>query len=213
MLNCGPVGNVATETTTDRSPRISSGLSRLQYLIGGHVLERLNDSGRPANLDFVGNARVSEAEVNRSGARRSIAACCRHVIELRLACRRELDPGADAIAIALCSPKRKLKPVIVPRAVVDPDLRWSTERGDNNIELSIAIEVRNRGAAMPARRQSGEACFLREGGPCPAQITKHGVGLVQMKAVRHVGRSYISAADKDVFPTVIVEVVDVDAVP
>ena len=108
--------------------------------------------------------------------------------------------------------ERKLKPVIVAGAVVDPYLGRSAERGNNQIELAIAIEVRHRGAAVPGWRQSSEACFLGERGPFPLQVAKYGVGLIHVHAVRHVGRSYISAADEDVLPTVIVKIGDVHAV-
>ena len=67
------------------------------------------------------------------------------MVVLDLASGSELDTRTDAIAIALRSFKRKLEPMTVAGAVIDPDFSGSTESGHDKIEFAVAIEIGGRG--------------------------------------------------------------------
>src|ERR1700691_571822 len=99
------------------------------------------------------------------------------------------------------------------RAVIHPDLRGRAEGGDYNIKFSVVIQIADSGAAMTAGRLGGKSGFLGERRPVGScEVAEHVVGLVDHFAPSHVWRLHVPAADKNIFPAVVVEIGDVRAV-
>jgi len=63
------------------------------------------------------------------------------VVVLRAGFRDQLDSRANTVAIAFGSLQLDLQPVIVSRALIEPNLCGSVDRAHHNIQAAIAVEV------------------------------------------------------------------------
>src|ERR1039458_8720903 len=130
----------------------SCGFLDVDQAVGRYVLQLLNDTRWPPYLHQVGGLRLTQAEVDGAGARRSVPGGENPVVVLRVAARYQLDPRPNSIAIAPGALQLKFQPVIAAGAVVEPDFGGSAESRDNHIETPVAVEISDRRAAMPGGR-------------------------------------------------------------
>src|SRR5579859_7926824 len=100
------------------------------------------------------------------------------MVILRGAAGCDRDSGSDAIAVALRSFQREVQPMPAAWTVIDPNLPRSTQRTHHDIGTSIAVQVRDCRAAMPAGRESSQTRLASEGLKLRAtQVAKHCVRL------------------------------------
>lgn len=78
----------------------------------------------------------------------------------------------------------------------------------NDIDAAVAVDVTEGAATMARRCVVCEPCFSGIGGPfaADAQIAEYGIGLSELAARRPNG-SNVAPRDKEIFPTIVVEVV------
>src|SRR5215469_13489690 len=151
--------------------------------------------------------------MNGPSARGCISGSSRHVVVLCLASSRDLDLRADSVAVALSPLQRELQPMLVAGAVVDPDLRRRAQGRNHQVNSAVAVEVAYGSAAMALGWLCCKARLRRESGKLAVgEIAEHCVVLIDQSAARHVRRGHIAAADKNIFPPVIVEVGNIHAV-
>src|ERR1017187_2733530 len=86
--------------------------------MGGHVLELLHDSGRPADFHQVRGLARAQTEVGGTGARRSVSGSERNVIVLGDSACHHLESCPHAIAVAFRAFQRELDPVIAARGQI-----------------------------------------------------------------------------------------------
>src|ERR1035438_188954 len=82
-------------------------LLHMQHLIATHVLQSLDDSRRPMDDHRLRHFVRAQPEMHRPAARRGVAHAGGHVVVLRAALGGDLNPRADAVAVALGSLDRK----------------------------------------------------------------------------------------------------------
>src|SRR5450755_1686760 len=93
------------------------------------------------------------------------------------------DARSNAISIALSTLQLDLKPMIVTRALVDPDLCGSSDRADYDIQSAVPIEVANGRATMSRRRLRRQSCLRSQGRKFHAtQVAKNRIGLLHSDA-------------------------------
>src|ERR1051326_9345375 len=73
----------------------------------------------------------------------------------------DANKRADAIAVAARAYKFHSEPVVCARTRVLPQLQRLAERGNNDVDLAIAVEVRKRAASMRAHNVESGACVRR----------------------------------------------------
>ena len=66
-----------------------------------------------------------------------------------------LDPGAEAVSIALGPFEIKQKPVIVISGAVHEDFWFVIHTSDNNINLPVVVQVTKGSTTMCSRNQQG----------------------------------------------------------
>src|SRR5277367_2820084 len=92
---------------------------------------------------------------------------------------------------------------------VHPDLCLFAKRGHDNIDLAVAIQVSQRAAAVargPACTESG-LFGISLPFAARARVPKDGVELID-NGPRHRSRDHVSASGEDVFPAIVIEVVE-----
>src|ERR1035437_10992404 len=120
-----------------------------------------------------------------------------------------LDARPDAVAIALDAVQRNIEPVPCMRASVHPQFGIFAQSRYNSVDASVPVEVAKGAAAMPGGSRFGKTRFGSQGLPfaAGAQIVAYGVRLIHCVAGRRVP-SYFSPGSKQIFPTIVVEVVE-----
>src|SRR5579884_4216108 len=160
------------------------------------------------------DTRVSpKPEMHWSIAGGSIAHAGGHVVELNAALRNNLNAGADAIAIALHTPKCNIKPMTRMRATVHPYLRLLPECRCYYVHAPVSVKIA-KGTATVTGRSSRQSCLSSKRFPFStgAKVTKHRIGLVNF-CPRKWLRFYMSARHEQVFPSIIVKIVQAGAIP
>src|SRR5579875_202503 len=190
----------------------SRGFFHLEDAISGDILQSLNDAGGPADLDGIGLRMRAEAEVHGAVARRSVAHAGGLVVVLAAAAGGELDASTDTVTIALRALESNIEPVAGRSGAVHPDLGRARERCRDDIDAAVAIEISEREAAVAGGRADAEAGFVGERDPfaVPAGIVENGVRLIDILAGLRE-RSDMASADEDVFPPVVIQIVETRA--
>src|SRR5512133_1163723 len=106
-----------------------------------HVSQLLNRSRRPTDFDEIRGRVLAQAKMYGASARRCVTGGGGHVVILRAACGHNLDASPDSIAVAGSTLQLDVDPVIIPRAVIDPDLRGRTEGADHHVQAAVTIEI------------------------------------------------------------------------
>src|ERR1700722_769223 len=109
-----------------------------QNAIRGHVLQGLHDSRGPTDFDKIRAVVRTEAEMHGAIARRRIADAGGHVVVLRAALRHQLDARADAVAVALGSTQRYVKPMAGVLAAVHPDFSIFPQSRYHDVDASVS---------------------------------------------------------------------------
>jgi hypothetical protein len=135
------------------------------------------------------------------------------LIVLGQASCRYLDLGSDAVAVAFRPFQSQFDPMVTGRTVVHPYFGGRAESRHHEVEPAVMVEIGDGRSTMTARRQCGEARLRSQPGPFPvAQVSKYRVRLVDHRTDCHVGRLHMTARNKKILPSVVVEVADVGAV-
>src|ERR1035437_1875168 len=198
-------------TRQAEAPYCNSGLGRgLLHSpppVPRHILQTLNDARRPVDLYDLRRRITPQAEVDRTGARRSIAETGTHMVILSGAPGDDLDPRSDRVAIALGAHQQQLQPVVSARAVVHPDLRRRSDGADHHIQPPVSVQIAHGRATVAPWRLRGQTRFGRERGKLRAsQVAKHRVVLVDFDARRGCQRLHVPAGDKYVLPAIVIEI-------
>src|SRR5271157_4993427 len=151
--------------------------------------------------------------MHRAVAGRCVADAGGHVVELRAGLGHDFDPGANAVAIALSSLQPNIEPVSRTLGTIHPELGVLAERGYNHVNFAVAIEVGEAAATVPGRRRRGQPRFLGQRLPfsAGAEIAKDSVALLDAGA-GFLQRLNVTAGYKQIFPAVVVQVVEAGTV-
>ncbi len=141
---------------------VSAGSVTLRIWSAGYVLERLDDSAGPVDLNGVGLCFRAQTEVHRPEARGRVTDAGCLVVVLCAGIRHNLDPRADAIAIRFDTAQSDVEPVTGIGAAIHPQLRVLIQTGGDDVDAAIPIEVAEGTAAMTRGGGIGEACFRSE---------------------------------------------------
>src|SRR6185437_11479669 len=142
-------------------------------------------------------------------ARRRIADGGRHMVILIA----DVDFGANSVSIAFFSSQPQGEPVVFSGADILPKLGWLTQRGNDNINSSIVVEICKSRAAMSALHRE---TLTRAG----RYVRECSVTAVQKDAVvlfvfgcfkRFHSVIHMRICSEDIFPAVVVEVEHPDA--
>src|SRR5258708_11881238 len=91
------------------------------HAIARHILQSLHDPRRPVDDDRFSPVIRAQSEMHAAITGRSVAHAGGHIVILRADLRRNLDPGANPVAVALGPFERDIQPVPAARTAVHPD--------------------------------------------------------------------------------------------
>src|SRR6202451_1660334 len=189
------------------------GLHYFQDAVGGDVMERLHHSGGPVDFDLIRLAVGAEAEVDGTVAGRGVADAGGHVVVLCAdGLAYDFDARADAVTIAFDAAQGDVEPVAGFLAAVHPDFGVLAKGCGDYVDAAVAVEVAEGAAAVAGCGRSDESGFFGQRGPFSvgAKIAEDRVELID-GLVRHSDRFHVAARHEQVFPTVVIEVVEAGA--
>src|SRR6476646_2791396 len=104
-------------------------------------------AARPVNLDAVYLLALFQTEMYAKVARRSVSHSSGHVVRLI----SDSNHRADSVAVTFRSLELQNQPGIGAGADIPPELGSITQRGGNDVDSAIPIEVGEGAAAMRAQ--------------------------------------------------------------
>src|ERR1035438_4957414 len=143
-----PIGR----THTDSVPSISlpwqdaAGFVYGEELVGGHIGKLLTGAGGPLHFNRCGG-RFPQPEGQRQVARRTVAGAGAHHIPLLARRTLYAHHGADAVAIRLRTGEPHVQPVVAVAAVIAKQVCGAVIGGNQDVEIAVAVEIREGGAA------------------------------------------------------------------
>src|SRR5216684_4528549 len=206
-------GTQRTITTRAARKRPSlCALGDLQYLISFYVVQELNGSTRPSQLDFLDERIGTESEVYPLVGGTGVAARRGDMVVLHQAgLAGHLDPCSDAIAVAFHSDGLDGDPVVGARGNVVQQFGWTSDSGDDDINLAVVVEVPesapsvSRGIRQP--RWSTQFCERSI-----LQIPEYRVRLTIVLLRIQVGvLTHVRIGTEQIFVAVIIEIVGTGA--
>jgi hypothetical protein len=191
---------------------LGPGLFDGEDLICRDIGEPLNGAAGPCDLYFLDESVRAEAEVNARVAGARIAYGCRRFVPLRVAVGSgDFDLRANAHAVTSPAHKAQEKPVLAGVADVAEEFDGLIEAADDNINAAGVKDIAEGRATMRTRElkaRAGAGADILE--LSIAEIAEDGVGLgvgLRRDGLLNVVHD-IGASDEEVFPSVVVEVVD-----
>src|SRR6202034_4542475 len=113
----------------------------------------------------------------------------------------DLDRGAEAVAIALCSFERNIQPMPAALAAVHPYLRRLAQRRGHHVDSPVAIQIAERASTIARDVRRPKSSLFRVCLPLAHRswISKNRVVLIDDRP-RQVTRNGIASGDEQILP-------------
>src|ERR1700682_5266516 len=186
-------------------------LDDLQDLIGLNVLQNLNPSAGPAQLNFFDSCITAQPKMDALIRGTSETPRSGYMVVLHQAgfsC--DFDARANSVSVAFDANRLKQNPMVVVRCGVVEQLGTITNGGYNHINLAVVIEIAERTPTMSGTNlhiRTGFRAFINE---CSIlDILEHGICLLVVLLRVVIGvLTNVRVGGEKILKTIVIEVID-----
>src|SRR6266446_5706332 len=139
----------------------SAGLADDGQAIQARGFDLLRRAARPENFHRVDMVGVAQANRDRQFGLGKITARGHHLTGQGLVADANFDPRANRVAVALGADQFQAEPVMVKLLIVAQEQRRAVDLGHDDVEVAVAIDVGEGGAAADDGFEDIAAAFLR----------------------------------------------------